>query len=541
MGRARAVLALLLMLALVVPLHSAPAAALSSSGRMIIGFLPYWMAGSWDPSSAHYTDVVFFSAPVRGDGSLDLSRVEQHQQDIQRIRDQCGCRVHLAVTLFDKDTADKVLAYHRIELANNIRSAVLSYGFDGVNIDFEFMRDKNKYTGQDNTDLMIDVLERLKNSGIKVGIDVAGSVETVWRDARLQSYVDYVFLMGYDYHYAGSKNTGSVSPLESSGISLEWSINKLLQYYPASKIVLGLPLYGYEWPAQSCQPGARTEGSGHAETLKYIENSILPGATQHWDPTARSPWLSFTSGGTCRQVWYENATSIAIKADYALQRGLAGFGFWALGYAQGSPSGEKIDMLVESRRSPPSIGAVRISVEGSEITVKLENANFVSSIRLEIPVGSGVQVESYSGGSFQLARLSAAVQGGVLIVEANASEPFPGYGIHGSGVLATITLSGAPSTGNPSAEAWAHRLDANGGTMSVEASIGEVSLEHPGGGGGGGSGPGGHHGGSWGITYTPPVSPTNRAPFLGAGMTGLAAIIAAIAVAVFLMILKFVF
>src|SRR5204863_7457877 len=76
--------------------------------------------------------------------------------------------------------------------------------------------------------------------------------------AAIVGGADRVFLMGYDYHWAGSV-AGASSPIDSrSGTpDLDWSIASYVNAgVPRNRILLGLPLYGMSWPVASLERAA---------------------------------------------------------------------------------------------------------------------------------------------------------------------------------------------------------------------------------------------------------------------------------------------
>jgi len=307
--------------------------------RVLYGFWPYWTSGSYAPDWPEVTHVAFFDIPVGSDGSIDTAHIGDYYYSIRDEAHSHGAKVLLTFTCFDHDAQDRVLAYHKVALVRNIVSAVEEYGADGAVIDFEFIRSTNSLTGKSNShyvewffNYLHDELKKA-NPKYEVAVAVTGSVENVFRNSRLARYLDYVFLMGYDYHWAGAPNTGAVAPFDDPNqFDVLDSINILLKYYPREKIILGAPLYGYDWPASSTSPGASTLGSGKAVLIKYaVPNAQKYG--RHWDSNSHSPYYYYKgSDGHWHQCWYDDDQSLGIKFDYANRLGLAGGGFWALGY-----------------------------------------------------------------------------------------------------------------------------------------------------------------------------------------------------------------
>ena len=340
--------------------------------RTLYGFWPYWISSSsYRPSWGNVTHVAYFDLKANSDGSLDTSKIGSDYYSIRDMAYSYGIKVVLAVTCFDKDTQDSILAYHKVALVRNITYAVQHYGADGVVLDFEFVRTINSLTGKSNVwyiewliNYLHDELKKI-NPDYHIGFAVTGSVEKVYRNANLSRYVDAVFLMGYDYHWAGAPNTGAVAPFDDPNqFDVTDSMSILLNYYPREKIILGAPLYGYDWPASSTSPGASTLGTGKAVLVKYaVPNAQSYG--RHWDANSHTPYYYYSSSdGHWHQCWYDDNESLDLKFSYANREGLSGGGFWALGYEGTSDVWKSIwDMVDRSLAVPNRIHVKNVAKE----------------------------------------------------------------------------------------------------------------------------------------------------------------------------------
>lgn len=144
--------------------------------------------------------------------------------------------------------------------------------------------------------------------------------------------MDNVFLMGYDYHLPNSKITGPVSPFnDPKQIDIVNSLNILYNYFPKNKIIMGVPFYGRDWPCASDHAGAQTIANASPILIKTaIHDAQVYG--RRWDSSSHTPWYAYKdASGTWHQVWYDDSASLELKWNYALQQGLAGTGFWAIG------------------------------------------------------------------------------------------------------------------------------------------------------------------------------------------------------------------
>ena len=179
--------------------------------------------------------------------------------------------------------------------------------------------------------------------------------------AAVSADVDRVFLMGYDYR-TGRSDPGATSPLDRSDGGVQ-SLRRSLDLYaalgvPADRLLLGLPLYGVEWPVAGPVIGAPSTGRGEAWFPRsHVELLADPSITPVRDEVEQvevyllgsdgtvgppPPGASATAGSpgpepTWRGVYVDSPATLAPKMALANERGLAGAGFWAIGYERGLP------------------------------------------------------------------------------------------------------------------------------------------------------------------------------------------------------------
>jgi GH18 family chitinase len=155
----------------------------------------------------------------------------------------------------------------------------------------------------------------------------------------LAAGVGRAFLMGYDYRVATSTTVGSVAPLIRAGGGL--SLSASLDLYaalgvPIDRVILGLPLYGRTWQTVDQSLGAnRVDGtSGTVFFFRDLaslgaEGTILAADTDTLESSVR---LVRAVDGAIYQTYYDSPATFAPKLALVDGRGLAGVGFWALGY-----------------------------------------------------------------------------------------------------------------------------------------------------------------------------------------------------------------
>ena len=125
--------------------------------------------------------------------------------------------------------------------------------------------------------------------------------------------VDEFRIMGYDWTHNSTTDPGPISPTYWIDEILRYAISKI----DPSKIVLGLPLYGYHWRTDSVS-ALTFEDAIH---LNKTNNSY------EWDQASQENHLIVDSG----EAWYHDAKSIGIRREQARKYGIKGVVYWRLG------------------------------------------------------------------------------------------------------------------------------------------------------------------------------------------------------------------
>jgi spore germination protein len=195
--------------------------------------------------------------------------------------------------------------------------------YAGVDLDFEGLHAADRQAFSTFvTDLAAALHARGKILSVAVfakTTDTGYGGQNVAQDyAAIGRAADQVRLMAYDYHW----NTSPPGPIAPVG----W-VRDVLAYaktqIPLSKIILGIPLYGYDWV------GNKASDLTWQQAVQLAE---AHGAVVHHDPASQSPWFSYTdSAGRAHQVWFEDPQSSAAKFAVAKEEGVGGVFLWMYG------------------------------------------------------------------------------------------------------------------------------------------------------------------------------------------------------------------
>lgn len=324
----------------------------------VTGFLPYWnVKDDLNIDFDALDTLVYFNLLVDENGKILHSTngemepgwrnfQSQKIQDILNFAKKKKKKVGISIAAFDEEVLLGVTAdiEKQETLIAEIIDLIDNYKFNHINIDFEyFPENEDKEFGQ-KYNLFLDKLRKAikrKNENIILSVDIYAKAiikDSPYKIREMNALADEVIFMAYDFHNVLSETTGPVAPLKSDD-SQEYSIVQALSVYlskvGANKLVLGIPLYGYEWLTVDNTPRSATVArTGQTASYKRVKALIADKElTVNWDATASSPWINFTDeDDESHQIYFENMESWALKIQLAQQLKLPGIAFWALGY-----------------------------------------------------------------------------------------------------------------------------------------------------------------------------------------------------------------
>jgi YVTN family beta-propeller protein len=310
---------------------------LSEAGSpMIYCFWPGDTSPSnYQPDWNGLTHVAYFCWGVNSDGSLIEPSTINEYYIVRDIAHQQDKKVIISILTTNRTIQDNVLAYHSNDFANNVLNALKKYQADGVNIDFEASPDlDNSIIHTSNKPIFENFMKilyiTLKTSNPNYHVSFcSGFSMSVLGNSNLSKYTDAVFIMGYDYtHWQGI--TGPNSPFNDptrKGVNTD--VDNFLNYYPAQKIILGVPFYGYSYTASSGQAGAKIATQHSIPMSTAISEAATHGRL--WDSKSHTPWYRYQIDNVWHQVWYDDSESIGLKYNYTKSMNLGGLGIFCLG------------------------------------------------------------------------------------------------------------------------------------------------------------------------------------------------------------------
>ncbi len=227
----------------------------------------------------------------------------------------------------------------RENLINQLVAEALQVGVDGINVDFEMISEE---CGEHYIQFIRELSIRCRQNGLVLSVDnyVPKGFNMQYNRKEQGIVADYVVIMGYDEHYAGSPEAGSVS---SYGYVKE-GIEETLKEVPAEKVISGIPFYTRLWmeTPKTEEELAQQEGTDDAEYAMNVTSEAYGmadaraqvdavGVTPTWDEETQQNYATWESEGVTYEIWLEDAQSIEPKLKLMKDNKLAGTAAWALG------------------------------------------------------------------------------------------------------------------------------------------------------------------------------------------------------------------
>lgn len=231
---------------------------------------------------------------------------------------------------FNPDKAAIILRNEGLQntLITNILNELKQKGYSGVNIDFEYVYPEDK---ENFNNFLRRVVKRLKPEGYSVSTALAPKYSSEQKGLQYAAHdyrahgeiVDFVVIMTYEWGWIGGPPK-AVAPINEVRKVLDYAVSVI----PRHKIVMGIPLYGYDWKI----PWKYGTWADTITPREAVNIAAKNGVAINYDKTSESPFFHYTdqSGGQ-HEVWFEDARSFQAKYDTAKEYNLRGVSYWVLG------------------------------------------------------------------------------------------------------------------------------------------------------------------------------------------------------------------
>lgn len=211
----------------------------------------------------------------------------------------------------------------RQNLVTQLIAQAIQYGLDGINVDIEALPGE---AGDGFIEFIRELSIMCRRNNIILSVDnyVPMAYNQNYNRKEQGIVADYVIIMGYDEHFAGSEEAGSVASIGY----VRNGIEKTLEDVPAEKVINAVPFYTRLW-----QTNASGELSSSALGMNSADKVLNnQGVTPEWSEEEAQYYAEFENADGYYQIWLEEERSIEEKAKLIKEYDLAGIAAWRLGY-----------------------------------------------------------------------------------------------------------------------------------------------------------------------------------------------------------------
>ena len=212
-------------------------------------------------------------------------------------------------------------------LLRNLLMTLNEKGFQGVDVDFEYIlpADRIPFAG-----FVADLKNFLAPYGYTVSVALApktsddqpGLLYEGKDYGLIGEAADWVLLMTYEWGYTYGPPM-AVAPINKVREVVEYAITRI----DPSKIHLGIPNYGYDWPLPFEKGITKARVIGNVEAVQI---AVSAGVPIEFDETAMSPFFRYEQDGILHEVWFEDVRSLREKFSLLPAYGLRGMGYWQI-------------------------------------------------------------------------------------------------------------------------------------------------------------------------------------------------------------------
>lgn len=232
----------------------------------------------------------------------------------------------------------------RENLVNQLIAEALQTGIDGINVDFEEI---SAECGEHYIQFIRELSVKCRQNGLVLSVDnyVPKTYNAHYHIEEQGKVADYVIIMGYDEHYSGSYESGSVASLNFVKEGIEATLNAV----PKEKVINAVPFFTRLWKEvpkteEELAEEAGTEAAEYsvkvtseALGMEAAEQAIADaGAQTTVDEATKQNYAQWEADGATYKIWLEDETALEEKLKLMKEYKLAGTAAWRLGFEKSS-------------------------------------------------------------------------------------------------------------------------------------------------------------------------------------------------------------
>ncbi len=346
--------------------------------KTVFGFMPYWNLATY--SSVYQWDklsiVAYFSLTCGDTGewlyedsgwntwnsaTMDSIIATAHANGVKVVpvvKNFDRYSIRRLVDYYDECDADPVNCPREL-LMKRILDQVNGKNVDGVNVDFEYFASETYPVDDklraDFVSFMDELADKVHAArpGSHVSVDSIASAAHWYTAYDIAGFgassIDAIMVMSYDFYTSGSAYATPVSPLYGNQYwyTVSASMIDMVAAAPRSKIIMGVPYYGLEfpvdgneWPEKNATRVATGATTTYASVVNPIYDAWHNDGSLHWDDGEKMRWYAYrwsdpNYGPDYWEGYYDDPSSLSAKYDFVNAYNLSGIGIWALGYDYG--------------------------------------------------------------------------------------------------------------------------------------------------------------------------------------------------------------
>lgn len=222
------------------------------------------------------------------------------------------------------ETTDLAYASVRSRIIEQLLAEAASCGMDGINVDFENLKEAG-------IPHYLQFLRELtsaahaQNLVVSVDTPVPQAYTMYYQRGEQARFVDYMIVMAYDEHFAGSEEAGSVSSLPF----VQQAVEEMTRVMPADQVICGIPFYTRVWTEKFGQSAIISEVLGMDGAKNYAKENQM---TETWDASLGQNVATVETSDARYTIWMEDEQSMEEKLKVIQSADLAGVAEWKLGF-----------------------------------------------------------------------------------------------------------------------------------------------------------------------------------------------------------------
>lgn len=247
--------------------------------------------------------------------------------DYVKLAHEAGREVWGLIDNFNEafdETTDLAYASVRSRIIEQLLAEAASCGMDGINVDFENLKEAG-------IPHYLQFLRELtsaahaQNLVVSVDTPVPQAYTMYYQRGAQARFVDYMIVMAYDEHFAGSEEAGSVSSLPF----VQQAVEEMTRVMPADQVICGIPFYTRVWTEKFGQSAITSEVLGMDGAKNYAKENQM---TETWDASLGQNVATVETSDARYTIWMEDEQSMEEKLKVIQSADLAGVAEWKLGF-----------------------------------------------------------------------------------------------------------------------------------------------------------------------------------------------------------------